>query len=282
MRAAFGVPADPLTVMAHGSAWRCGQVVLNPVASTAEAVWVAHTIEGLHVDGVRLPRPLRSTDGRWVVAGWGATRYVSGRVEPRYDEVVAVAERLHTATADLARPDFLANRVDSDVAGSDLYVAGSDLYVAGSDLYVAGSDLYAAADAAAWGDAEPDLDPDRGGAMFTGLAAARRPVGLRDQVVHGDLFGNVLFAGAAPPAVIGFIPYWRPREWAAAVVVVDAVAWGGADDGLVQRWSSLDEWPQVLLRALLFRAAVHATHPRSTAQSLAGLQRAAALVRGVL
>ena len=136
VRAAFGVPDDPPIDMDRGSAWRCGEVVLSPVTSTAEAVWVANALDGLHVDGVRLPRTLRSTDGRWVVAGWGATRYVSGCIEPRHDEVVAVAERLHAATADLDRPDFLT-RAD------------------------AGSDLYGAADAAAWGDAEPDLDPDR-------------------------------------------------------------------------------------------------------------------------
>lgn len=256
VRAAFGAPHGEPYPLNRG-VWRCGEVILRPVANPTEAAWVAQALDGLSVDGVRLSRPLRASDGRWVVSGWGATRYVFGRVEPRHDEVVAVGQRLHAATADLTRPAFLDERPEYDT-------------------------VYAAADAAAWADEDPELPPERGGRSFTELAAARRPVGLKDQVVHGDLFGNVLFAGSAHPAVIDFTPYWRPAEWAAAVVVVDALAWGGADPGLLQRWSSLDEWPQVLLRALLFRIAVHARHPRSTEQSLAGLQRATALVTELL
>lgn len=74
-------------------------------------------------------------------------------------------------------------------------------------------------------------------------------------------------------------PYWRPASWAAGVAVVDALSWGDADDGLIERWATLPEWPQMLLRALIFRLAVHALHPRSSAQSFPGLARTAALVR---
>jgi uncharacterized protein (TIGR02569 family) len=97
--------------------------------------------------------------------------------------------------------------------------------------------------------------------------------------VHGDLYGTVLFAGTAAPGITDITPYWRPASWAAGVVVVDALSWGDADDGLIERWSPLPEWPQMLLRALMFRLAVHALHPRSTAAAFPGLARTAALVR---
>jgi uncharacterized protein (TIGR02569 family) len=251
---AFGVQAEQLELVDGGSGpvWRAGEVVLKPVPSAAEAAWVAQTLDALKVDGVRLARPLRSSDGRWVVGGWSATRYIAGRSEPRHDEVVAVSLRLHRATAHLPRPRFLANRAD----------------------------VWALADRAAWGEERLVLDEASGGALFRELAAARKPVrGLRSQIVHGDLFGNVLFAGNAPPAVVDFTAYWRPPEWAAAVIVVDALAWGGADDNLINRWAELAQWPQSLLRALLFRLAAHAQHPRSTSVSLAGLKRVAKLVR---
>jgi len=255
--AAYGVRPEQLRPLDGGSGgpvWRAGAVVLKPVPSAAEAAWVAQTLDVLDVEGVRLARPLRSSDGRWVVAGWSATRFMAGRSEPRHDEVVAVSLRLHRATADLPRPRFLANRTD----------------------------VWALTDRVAWGEEEPRLDEASGGALFRTLAGTRRPVKLRDQIVHGDLFGNVLFAGNAPPAIIDFSAYWRPPEWAAAVIVVDALAWGGADAGLVERWAELAQWPQMLLRALLFRLAAHALHPRSTAASLIGLQRAAGLVGRVL
>lgn len=257
--AAFGVRAEQLSPLDGGTGgpvWRAGEIVLKPVSSTAEAAWVARTLDTLEVDGLRLARPLRSSDGRWVVAGWSATRFVAGRSEPRHDEVVAVSLRLHRATASLPRPRFLANR----------------------------SDVWALADQAAWASsgAEPRLDSASGGALFESLGTARRPVRLREQIVHGDLFGNVLFAGNAPPAIIDFSAYWRPPEWAAAVVVVDALAWGGADRGLIDRWAELAQWPQMLLRALLFRLAAHALHPRSTPASLAGLHWVATLVSTLL
>lgn len=254
VRSAFGVRDAEPELLDRPALWRCGDVLIKPAESTVHAGWVAQSLDTLQADGLRLARPLRSSDGRWVVSGWTASRHLEGRAEPRYDEVVAVAQRLHAATAGLSRPGFLDGRFD----------------------------LYATAEAAAWGEIDPKLSDHQGGDAFTELAAARRPLDLRPQVVHGELFGNVLFAGSAPPAVLGFMPYWRPPEWAAAVVVVDALAWGGADPGLMHRWSSLPEWPQALLRALLFRIAVHALHPHAGEQSLAGLHRAVGLVRQLL
>ncbi len=101
-------------------------------------------------------------------------------------------------------------------------------------------------------------------------------------MVHADLYGTVLFAGTAAPGITDITPYWRPAPWAAGVVVVDALSWGDADDGLIERWQSLPEWPQMLLRALMFRLAVHALHPRSTAAAFPGLARTASLVRLIL
>jgi uncharacterized protein (TIGR02569 family) len=207
---------------------------------------VAKTLGELHVPDLRFGRPLRATDGRWVVGGWAGHRFIEGRADPRHDEMVAVSLRLHDATAGLPKPRFINTRTD----------------------------VFALADRLAWGENDITLDPDTGGRLFNELAAARTRTTLRPQVVHGDLYGNVLFVGAAAPGIIDFTPYWRPVEWAAAVVVVDALAWGGADEGILGRWSHLHEWPQALLHAALFRLAVHALHPRSTDASMHGLENA--------
>jgi hypothetical protein len=66
------------------------------------------------------------------------------------------------------------------------------------------------------------------------------------------------------------------------VVVVDAIAWGGGDEGLLQRWGDTDEWAQALLRAVLFRLALHAQHPEASPRTLEGLERAAGLVSALL
>jgi len=247
VRAAFGAKEIEPELLEAGPQWRCGEVALRPVTNPAEATWVAQTLDDLQVPELRIGRPVRASDGRWVVGGWAAFHHVDGRPEPRYDEVVAASLRLHKATADLKVPRFLSARVD----------------------------VFAMADRAAAGKEDAPLDPALGGRLFDVLAGSRKPLSLRPQVVHGDLFGNVLFDGDAAPGITDFTAYHRPAEWAAAVVVVDALAWGGADDGILRRWSHLPEWSQVLLHALLFRLAVHALHPHSTEHSMRGLTRAA-------
>ena len=270
--AAFGLGGGQPIPLGAGweGGWRCGEVVLSLVADHARAAWSAKVRETLFVDGVRLARPVRSTDGRFVVAGWRADTFVAGSPEPRHDEVVSVAVRLHEATAKLERPRFLTQ---PPVA------PWSDV------------DVFNAADRAAWEDrplhslpsgarvSPGSADGQRSVDLINQLAGLRKPTKSASQLVHGDLYGTVLFAGTAAPGITDITPYWRPASWAAGVVVVDALSWGEADDGLIDRWSALPEWPQVLLRALMFRLAVHALHPRATASAFPGLARTAALVR---
>lgn len=243
VRAAFGAKEEPEQVDG-GPVWRCGTIAFRPVADPVEAAWVAQTLATLQVPQLRIGRPMRSTDGRWVVGGWAAFRFIEGRPEPRHDEAIAASLRLHEATARLERPRFLNGR----------------------------RDMYSVADRAAWGEEETELDQEKGGRLFEVLSASRRPVNVTPQVVHGEVFGTILFSGDADPGIVEFNPYWRPPEWAAAVAVVDALSWGGADVGIIERWSHLAEWPQMLLRALLFRLAVNALHPHATEDSLRGLE----------
>ncbi|BBZ66231.1 TIGR02569 family protein [Mycolicibacterium insubricum] len=273
--AAFGLNAARPAALGAGweDGWRCGEVVLSQVADHARAAWSAKVRETLFVDGVRLARPVRSTDGRFVVSGWRADTFVAGTPEPRYDEVVSAAVRLHEATAKLERPRFLTQPPSAPWAEVDVFIA---------------------ADRAAWEDrplhslpsgarlAPGSADGQRSIDLLQALAILRKPTRSPNQLVHGDLYGTVLFAGAAAPGITDITPYWRPTSWAAGVAVVDALSWGDADDGLVERWDALPEWPQMLLRALMFRLAVHALHPRSTAAAFPGLARTAAVVESVI
>jgi uncharacterized protein (TIGR02569 family) len=262
VQTAFGVRETEVLPMHYGGlpGFRCGDVVIRPVRSNVVAAWSARVLDTLKAEKLRIARPQRSSDGRWVVAGWSACQYLRGEPQGRYQDLVAASLRLHAATASVRRPRFMDDQ----------------------------DDLISRADAAAWGECPINLDPATGGALFDELASRRVQLRLPAQVVHGDLFGTVLFDGPdgpdgptaeqAPPAVLDIVPFWRPVEWAAAVVVVDALAWGGADAGIVTRWSHLVQWPQMLLHGLLFRLAVHAQHPACTKESLRGLEHAARVV----
>jgi uncharacterized protein (TIGR02569 family) len=227
--------------------WRCGEIVLKPVEDKARTMWLVRAFDRIDATDLRIARPVRSTDGRSIIAGWTANRYLPGLPELRFDDVVLASVKLHRATVGLPRPIFLSQRTDID----------------------------AVADRIAWEEVELPLDETKGGRWFEVLAGARRPVQLPDQVVHGALLGKVLFDGRAAPGIVDFIPYYRPAEWGSAVVAVDALAWGGADIELLHRWSHLPQWSQLLLRAMLFRLAASALNPRSTRAALDGLRAAA-------
>lgn len=248
---AFGVGDSPERLPGT-SVWRCGGLVLKQISDRARAVWLARTLHRVDVPQLRIARPVRASDGRWIVGGWGASRFLAGVPEYRNDQIILAALKLAGALADEPRPGF---RRDGTAA---------------------------LADRIAWGEADVPIEETKGGRWFEVLAVARRPVRSPDQVVPGDLYGTVLFDGPAPPGIVEFEPYYRPAEWGAAVAAVDAVSWGGADVEFLRRWSHLPEWSQLLLRALLFRLAGHALDPRSTIAALDGLRAAASAVSEVL
>lgn len=231
--AAFGLPGEPEPLAGGtGTSWRCGIAVLKPIewsASVEELEWQADVLSAVREDGFRVPQPLQARDGSVVVDGWYAATYLDGEHrERRWPEVIAVGERFHAALADVPRPSFLERRTDH----------------------------WAIGDRVAWG----ELPPERFGRVkhLPRLVEALRPVDAPSQVVHGDLTGNVLFADGLPPAVIDFAPYWRPTAFASAVVVGDALAWEGADEGLLGAVEHIPAFPQYLLRALIYRIVVDA------------------------
>jgi uncharacterized protein (TIGR02569 family) len=100
-------------------------------------------------------------------------------------------------------------------------------------------------------------------------------VRLPSQLIHGDLGGTVLFAGASPPAVIDFSPYWRPAGLALAVAAVDALTWGGADPAILDGLDGDPELDQLLARAHVGRLVTEIVVRRGDAAPSAGLETVA-------
>jgi len=224
---AFGLAGEPALMSGGmGRTWRVGDVVLKPVEDVVEHAWVAEVYDAWRSDAVRVPEPLR-VDDRWSVAGWGAHRLVPGETAHAGDDpdwFRGVHEAFHDAVSELARPSFLDDRVDAWSFG----------------------------DRVAWDGLEPEGSPETL-ALLDRAVSRLEPVDLPAQVVHGDLGGNVLRDGGRA-GVIDWPAYHRPRAWALAVVATDAVCWERADPALLDRWWT-DDWPQLLLRAVVYRLA---------------------------
>jgi prepilin-type processing-associated H-X9-DG protein len=122
--------------------------------------------------------------------------------------------------------------------------------------------------------------------LLSRLESSRLPVTADCQLVHGDLSGNVLFADGLPPAIIDFSPYWRPAAYADAIIAVDGLLWFDAAPELLRFAQSSPDFPQFLLRALIFRLVAMNERARDTVvdlgDELASFDWAASAVEALL
>jgi uncharacterized protein (TIGR02569 family) len=223
---AFESDSDPIALSGgRGLAWRVGDLVFKPAdLGLDELAWQADVLPAVHAPDIRLSTPQRATGGDLVVDGWTAWSFLPGEHQTgRWLEIIAIGDRFHRAVAGLARPAFIAARMDP----------------------------WAIGDRVAWGEAP--IDPYLGVPHVARLAAVRHSVDARSQLIHGDLTGNVLFADDMPPAVIDLSPYWRPTAFATAIVLADALVWEGADESLLASVADVDDVGQMLIRALIYR-----------------------------
>ncbi len=229
---AFGADAEHLRrlVGGQGQTWYDGALVLKPVPNPAEHDWVSDVFAGWrHHDRVRVPEPVRSRRGAWVHDGWAAHHWVEGRdvaLSAELDVVRAASDAFHEAVGHLSRPAFLDLRWDPWSHG----------------------------DRVAWDGGRPQGHAATRQLIADGLVALQ-PVHARSQVIHGDIGGNVLVADGLAPAVIDWPPYFRPAGFALAVVAVDAICWAAAPLTILDAWSDVPDWDQLLLRAVIYRVA---------------------------
>lgn len=223
----------------QGRTWRVGDLVLKPVDHAVEHAWVSEVFACWRDARVRVPEPVRAVDGSWSYAGWAAHRWVEGRDLTLPQEMHLIrraSDAFHRVVRPLPRPAFLDER----------------------------SDPWSYGDRVAWEGAEPQGHEATRDLIGAGLAALK-PVQSPGQVIHGDIGGNVLVAAGLPPAVIDWPPYFRPAGFALAVAAADAICWSGAPLSILDTWSDVPEWDQLLLRAVIYRVAT-----RGRSESLGG------------
>ncbi len=229
VQSAFGGTWTPVRLPGgQGEAFRCGDIVLKPCHDAGEAAWIAQLHLDLVQDGFRLSQPVAAAGGAWVVDGWQGWTFVEGEpATDRWSDVIATCRAFHRATASIPRPGIIDTRRTP----------------------------FARADRIAWGEDPPDVLP-RLQPLIERLQSLLTPVDLPNQVIHGDFTGNVLFATGLPPAVIDISPYWRPAEYAQAIVVTDALDWHGADTTILELVGDIPYIDQLLVRAEIFRLAI--------------------------
>jgi uncharacterized protein (TIGR02569 family) len=226
---AFAINGDPLALPGgEAMSFRVGDFVVKRVHDDVEAEWTQGLLSQTEQEGFRIAEPIQTADGCWICDGWSASRFMPGlrSAVPLWNEI---------ATAGL----IFADAVECVRDG-------------GADILAGRSHRWAFADRVAWGEAKPELDQE---ATEVYLALTARLTGrtTKDQIVHGDLTGNVYLDPAGIPVILDFSPYLRPRRWAVAIVFGDAVLWNGVDLSLARSFAADPNDRDLFARALIFR-----------------------------
>ncbi len=237
----FAVPEDPRPLAGgQGHSFVAGDLVLSPGRDASTCTWLNPVLARLAVEldmtsprALRLAMPIPSRDGRWVVDGWGASRYEPD-THPCLDlDVLVATSRLlnaRFASAVPSPPDGVRERSDHWAIAERAAFDATDATRTHGNPRPYAAPLVA--ELLARLEDDSDLGPN--------------------QLVHGDLAGNVLLDTRGVPVVIDVSPYWRPTLWAEALCVLDAVLWHRADATSMRHWVG-GARRQAMLRAGLFR-----------------------------
>lgn len=261
----------------EGRCFRVGAFVLRHENNIHEAESIAELYHVLQADiesiaqqsrqslAFRVPRPqpllFSHTERRWISSeGWSAWEYFRGRTLQAGDaleisQTIEAVQAFHQALKSLPCPIWLKQR-DS---------------------------LYDKADRQCWS-AHALWKPDRPDyAQLLGPLLQRLQAlpALQAQLIHGDLNpDNILIAPHHPPALIDFTPYWRPPDFALAIMAY----WLGPNTGdceILKLFQSVPYFPQLLLRACLRTVLIDLGFVQSGQRAPEAELRFGAVVRGL-
>jgi uncharacterized protein (TIGR02569 family) len=230
---AFGVDSK-LLLLPGGSdlkTFRSGEVVLRNLGFESEeaGIWNAELFDRLQKNGFRIAKPIKAKNGKWIVNGWVAEHFLEGKHATNDDlpKVIEAVVSYHKALEGIPLPEYRKKE----------------------------QTMYDRADQWAWGEIPKDIDPKLL-EVLSGLIELRKLVDLPSQLIHGDLnLNNILVADNLPPAIIDLAPYWRPAEFALAVMAY----WVGPYEGnmdMLKHFKNIKEFDQMLIRAGLRMALI--------------------------
>lgn len=187
--------------------WRVGDVVF--ARATDIAAWSAKVRLKLDIAGARVVRPMRSTDGRFVVGGWKANQHVAGDLSKRVDETAALAlrwdeEMLSRAETAPPRDDVFAQaeKIAWEETGEGYQALPSNLTTVVGHADLLATTIYSGAHAPVIVDAVPTAAPRPKGysaalVIVDGLIAGAVDDGVCDRFAHVPGIDQLLLRAVA-------------------------------------------------------------------------------------
>jgi uncharacterized protein (TIGR02569 family) len=222
----FGLAGIPeLLPGGQNTSYLVGDVVLKPVDDISESIWMADFLSSIKEDGFRVAKPIKSVNGEWVYKGWNAYSFMLGKeVKGRALEKIDISRKFHETIKKSPRPDFIDQATHP----------------------------WAIADRMVWEEIPLEYGQYLNKVMDR-LLRLKKPLNIKNQLIHGDMTGNILFHDEMLPAVIDLSLYWRPAEYPTSIIAVDSIVWENASDSILDTIENSFEMNQLLVRAAMWR-----------------------------
>lgn len=219
----------------QGDAFRCGDKVIKRIENEEETIWIAEQFNALERPKTFfIPEQLKSNENKWVVDNWASWKFIPGEGDSngKIQELFKICDDFHVFLKDVSKPDFIDKRKNP----------------------------WSIADRVAWQEVEIKYDNIFMKSIIE-IQKLLQPIKEKNQLMHGDIGGNIIFFKDSIPAVIDYSLYWRPAGFAKAVMVADNIAWEGAEKSEIKYLKETEkEAEQLLLRAILRRIVEQPEH----------------------
>jgi uncharacterized protein (TIGR02569 family) len=204
--------------------YRSGDIVLRNLGAEGEeaGAWHAELFDKVHENGFRIAKPLKASNGSWVVNGWVAEHFLEGRHATIADmpAIINAAKNFHEALVGVPLPNYRKRNLT----------------------------MWDRADKWAWSGIPNNIDSQLH-ELALELQVLKKPVTVNDQLIHGDLnINNILISDTLSPAIIDFTPYFHPTEFALAVTAYWLGPYTG-DIEILNKFKNIKEFDQMLIRA---------------------------------
>ena len=165
---AFGIQHD-IYLLSGGqwTSWRCGDFVLKPHEDSESYEGIARMVNSIEPQDFRISRYHPTVHGTYSYKGWGCTRFESGtEVTGRITDKYAVARSLHDLFAKIEKPRDWHASVSPWSRAHQISWQKTPLPET----------------------CHPDI-----AAVIWNVFQYYSPLRLENQIIHGDLCGNILF-----------------------------------------------------------------------------------------
>ena len=229
----FNLKGDVIPIIGgQNTSVRVKNTVLKPAEDALHAEILLTIIYGIHPQGYRLSKPVKSNKGTFVSHGWICTQFETGHeVNGRVKEKLQVARLFH-----------------------------QDLSIINVNDLPQVNNPWSRAHKVAWQVTElaKEIHIEIRQIIEKLLHKVRLKENYACQIVHADLSGNILFHELLSPLIIDFSPTVAPVEYAEAILVCDCIAWQGSIVSDIDMLLNNEFNKEMIIRAVVFRLAVEA------------------------